>query len=101
MAVLPLIVGSVPAVAITSAGAPFAPAQPGTLSFAFAAVTAIACAVAGVRAATKVPLARRRVGNCVTRPDAAGVSTTVCRADADMLSLWDAPVNSPALRWGA
>lgn len=77
-------------------------APSGTLTLAFTvAVTATAYAVAGVRAATKVPLARRRVGNSVTRPDTEGVSTTVCRADADMLSLWDAPVNSPALRWGA
>ncbi|WP_329181038.1 hypothetical protein OG754_39510 [Streptomyces decoyicus] len=102
MAVQALIVGSVPAVAITITGAPLILAQSGTLTLAFTvAVTATAYVVAGVRAATKVPLARRRVGNSVTRPDTEGVSTTVCRADADMLSLWDAPVNSPALRWGA
>lgn len=84
--------GFVPAVAITITGAPLILAQSGTLTLAFTvAVTATAYAVAGVRAATKVPLARRRVGNAVTRPDTEGVSTTVCRADADMLSLWDAP----------
>lgn len=96
MAVQALIVGSVPAVAITITGAPLILAQSGTLTLAFTvAVTATAYAVAGVRAATKVPLARRRVGNSVPRPDTEGVSTTVCRADADMLSLWDAPVKAP------
>jgi dihydroxyacetone kinase-like protein len=45
-------------------------------------------------------IARNLVGNYVTSLDMAGVSLTVCKADADMLSLWDAPVNTPALRWG-
>ncbi|WP_151481877.1 dihydroxyacetone kinase subunit DhaK [Streptomyces albicerus] len=47
-----------------------------------------------------VVIARNLVGNYVTSLDMAGVSVTVCKADADMLSLWDAPVNTPALRWG-
>ncbi|MFJ9906536.1 dihydroxyacetone kinase subunit DhaK [Streptomyces sp. NPDC101152] len=47
-----------------------------------------------------VIVARSLVGNYVTSLDMAGVSLTVCNADADMLSLWDAPVNTPALRWG-
>ncbi|MFF3144415.1 dihydroxyacetone kinase subunit DhaK [Streptomyces sp. NPDC057927] len=47
-----------------------------------------------------VVIARNLVGNYVTSLDMAGVSLTVCKADADMLSLWDAPVNTPALRWG-
>lgn len=102
MAVQALIIGSIPAAAITIAGAPLTLAQSGTLTLAFAAaVTAMAYAVAGVRAATNVPPARRRAGNSVTHADTAGVSATVCRADADMLSLRDAPVNSHALRWGA
>lgn len=48
-----------------------------------------------------VRIARSLVGNYVTSLDMAGVSLTVCRADAAMLALWDAPVNTPALRWGA
>ncbi|HET6359768.1 dihydroxyacetone kinase subunit DhaK [Streptomyces sp.] len=48
-----------------------------------------------------VVIARSLVGNYVTSLDMAGVSITVCKADADMLSLWDAPVNTPALHWGA
>ncbi|GAA3828363.1 dihydroxyacetone kinase subunit DhaK [Streptomyces coacervatus] len=56
--------------------------------------------VAAVLADQGVVVARNLVGNYVTSLDMAGVSITVCKADADMLSLWDAPVNTPALRWG-
>lgn len=31
----------------------------------------------------------------------AGASLTVVKADAEMLRLWDAPVVTPGLRWGA
>ncbi|MEU4493726.1 dihydroxyacetone kinase subunit DhaK [Streptomyces sp. NPDC023998] len=48
-----------------------------------------------------IVIARNLVGNYITSLDMAGASITVCKADADMLSLWDAPVNTPALRWGA
>ncbi|NUL07772.1 dihydroxyacetone kinase subunit DhaK [Streptomyces lunaelactis] len=57
--------------------------------------------VAAALADKGIVIARNLVGNCVTSLDMAGVSITVCKADADMLSLWDAPVNTPALRWGA
>ncbi|MER8006733.1 dihydroxyacetone kinase subunit DhaK [Streptomyces sp. NPDC094149] len=57
--------------------------------------------VAQVLAAKNVTVARSLVGNYVTSLDMAGVSITVCKADAEMLTLWDAPVNTPALRWGA
>jgi dihydroxyacetone kinase-like protein len=56
--------------------------------------------VAAVLAAAGVRIARNLVGNYVTSLDMAGVSLTVCRADAQMLQLWDAPVRTPALRWG-
>jgi dihydroxyacetone kinase-like protein len=56
--------------------------------------------VAAALAAKNVTIARSLVGNYVTSLDMAGVSITVCRADAEMLALWDAPVNTPALRWG-
>jgi dihydroxyacetone kinase-like protein len=48
-----------------------------------------------------VQIARSLVGNYVTSLDMAGMSITVCRADDDMLRLWDAPVRTPGLRWGA
>jgi dihydroxyacetone kinase-like protein len=57
--------------------------------------------VAAALADKGVVVARNLVGNYVTSLDMAGASLTVCRADADMLSLWDAPVNTPALRWGS
>jgi dihydroxyacetone kinase-like protein len=48
-----------------------------------------------------VRIARNLVGNYITSLEMAGVSLTVCKADEQMLALWDAPVNTPALRWGA
>ncbi|NUU22472.1 MAG: dihydroxyacetone kinase subunit DhaK [Streptomycetaceae bacterium] len=47
-----------------------------------------------------VRIARNLVGNLVTSLDMAGAGLTLCRADAEMLRLWDAPVDTPALRWG-
>ncbi|MCF2528313.1 dihydroxyacetone kinase subunit DhaK [Yinghuangia soli] len=47
-----------------------------------------------------VRIARNLVGNYVTSLDMAGASITLCRADAELLRLWDAPVDTPALRWG-
>ena len=57
--------------------------------------------VAKVFAAKGVRIARNLVGNYITSLEMAGVSLTVCKADQEMLALWDAPVNTPALRWGA
>ncbi|KUH38829.1 MULTISPECIES: dihydroxyacetone kinase subunit DhaK [Streptomyces] len=47
-----------------------------------------------------VPVARTLVGSYVTSLDMAGASVTLCRADEELLRLWDAPVRTPALRWG-
>ncbi|MCF3101951.1 dihydroxyacetone kinase subunit DhaK [Streptomyces roseoverticillatus] len=47
-----------------------------------------------------VPVARTLVGNYVTSLDMAGASVTLCRADEEILRLWDAPVQTPGLRWG-
>ncbi|WP_433463388.1 dihydroxyacetone kinase subunit DhaK [Spirillospora sp. CA-128828] len=47
-----------------------------------------------------VQIARSLVGDYVTSLDMAGASFTICQADGRMLDLWDAPVNTPALRWG-
>ncbi|GAA2621583.1 dihydroxyacetone kinase subunit DhaK [Streptomyces axinellae] len=49
----------------------------------------------------RVPVARTLVGNYVTSLDMAGASVTLCRADEELLRLWDAPVRTPGLRWGA
>jgi dihydroxyacetone kinase-like protein len=47
-----------------------------------------------------VTVARSLVGNYITSLDMAGASVTVLRADDELLALWDAPVSTPALRWG-
>ncbi|MFF7202648.1 MULTISPECIES: dihydroxyacetone kinase subunit DhaK [unclassified Streptomyces] len=47
-----------------------------------------------------VSVARTLVGNYVTSLDMAGCSVTLCQVDEEMLRLWDAPVETPALRWG-
>jgi dihydroxyacetone kinase-like protein len=48
-----------------------------------------------------VPVARSLVGNYVTSLDMAGCSLTVTRLDDDLTRLWDAPVHTAGLRWGA
>jgi dihydroxyacetone kinase-like protein len=50
--------------------------------------------------AAGVAVARTLVGNYITSLDAAGCSVTVLKADDEILRLWDAPVNTPGLRWG-
>lgn len=47
-----------------------------------------------------VPVARTLVGNYVTSLDMAGASVTICRADEELLRLYDAPVETTGLRWG-
>jgi dihydroxyacetone kinase-like protein len=44
--------------------------------------------------------ARSLVGNYVTSLDMQGFSITVCRLDDELTRLWDAPVETPGLRWG-
>ena len=45
--------------------------------------------------------ARNLVGSYITSLEMAGASLTVLELDDELESLWDAPVNTPALRWGA
>lgn len=47
-----------------------------------------------------VKVARHLTGNYVTSLDMAGCSITLTALTDDMLKLWDAPVHTPALRWG-
>jgi dihydroxyacetone kinase-like protein len=47
-----------------------------------------------------VRVARSLVGPYVTSLDMAGCSVTLLRLDEELLRLWDAPVATPALRWG-
>ena len=48
-----------------------------------------------------VTVARTLVGDYITSLDMAGCSLTLLRADDELLRLWDAPVNTAGLRWGA
>lgn len=48
-----------------------------------------------------VTVARCLVGNYITSLEMAGCSVSLLRADDDLVGLWDAPVNTPGLRWGA
>jgi len=45
-------------------------------------------------------VARRLVGNYVTSLDMAGCMISVCRLTPQLTELWDAPVETPGLRWG-
>jgi dihydroxyacetone kinase-like protein len=47
-----------------------------------------------------VTIVRSLVGNYITSLEMAGCSVTVCRLTAQLTELWDAPVQTPALRWG-
>jgi phosphoenolpyruvate---glycerone phosphotransferase subunit DhaK len=47
-----------------------------------------------------VTVARSLVGSYITSLDMAGCSVTLLKVDDDLLRLWDAPVRTPALRWG-
>jgi dihydroxyacetone kinase-like protein len=48
-----------------------------------------------------VRIARSLVGNYITSLEMAGCSVTLLRADDEIVELWDAPVRTPGLRWGA
>jgi dihydroxyacetone kinase-like protein len=46
-------------------------------------------------------ISRNLVGNYITSLEMAGVSITLVTLDDELTELWDAPVHTPALRWGA
>jgi dihydroxyacetone kinase-like protein len=48
-----------------------------------------------------VTIARNLVGSYITSLEMAGCSITLLKLDDEMIRLWDAPVKTPALRWGA
>ena len=47
-----------------------------------------------------VRVARSLVGPYITSLEMVGCSVTLLKVDDDLLRLWDAPVRTPALRWG-
>jgi phosphoenolpyruvate---glycerone phosphotransferase subunit DhaK len=48
-----------------------------------------------------ITILRSLVGSYITSLDMAGCSITLLRLDDELTSLWDAPVNTTGLRWGA
>lgn len=50
--------------------------------------------------ARDIKIARSLVGNYTTALDMAGASLTLCVLDDEIKNHWDAPVLTPALRWG-
>jgi phosphoenolpyruvate---glycerone phosphotransferase subunit DhaK len=47
-----------------------------------------------------VKIARSLVGSYITSLEMAGCSITLLKVDDELVRLWDAPVKTPALRWG-
>ncbi|NBD34432.1 MAG: dihydroxyacetone kinase subunit DhaK [Chloroflexi bacterium] len=47
-----------------------------------------------------IKIVRNLIGPYITSLEMAGCSITLLKMDEELLHLWDAPVNVPALRWG-
>ncbi len=47
-----------------------------------------------------ITIARNLVGSYITSLEMAGCSITLLRLDDELTKYWDAPVNTPGLRWG-
>ena len=48
-----------------------------------------------------ITIARNLIGDYITSLEMAGTSITLLKLDDELKALWDAPVLTPALRWGA
>ncbi|HET7646257.1 MAG TPA: dihydroxyacetone kinase subunit DhaK [Candidatus Limnocylindria bacterium] len=57
--------------------------------------------VAEMCQARGITIERNLVGNYITSLEMAGCSITLLKLDDEMVRLWDAPVKTPGLRWGA
>ncbi|GIJ69091.1 dihydroxyacetone kinase subunit DhaK [Virgisporangium ochraceum] len=57
--------------------------------------------VAALLADAGVEIVHKLVGNYITSLDMAGMSLTILKADDELIRLWEAPVVTPGLRWGA
>jgi phosphoenolpyruvate---glycerone phosphotransferase subunit DhaK len=56
--------------------------------------------VSGYVAGRGARITRNLVGNYITSLEMQGFSVTVCRLSDALAELWDAPVETPGLRWG-
>ena len=59
------------------------------------------CAATKILNAAGLKVARHLTGSYVTSLEMAGCSITVTAVNSDWLALWDAPLHTAALRWGA
>jgi dihydroxyacetone kinase-like protein len=57
--------------------------------------------VARLAAEHGLTIERNLIGNYITSLEMQGCSITLVKLDEEMVRYWDAPVNTPALRWGA
>jgi phosphoenolpyruvate---glycerone phosphotransferase subunit DhaK len=48
-----------------------------------------------------IQIERNLIGNYITSLEMQGCSITLLKLDDEMIRYWDAPVNTPGLRWGA
>lgn len=51
-------------------------------------------------AARNIKIVRNLIGPYITSLEMQGMSITLLKADDEILKFWDAPVNTPGLRWG-
>jgi dihydroxyacetone kinase-like protein len=56
--------------------------------------------VARILAGQGITIGRSLVGNYITSLEMAGFSVTLLKLDDALTRWWDAPVDTPALRWG-
>ncbi len=47
-----------------------------------------------------ITIGRNLIGSYITSLEMAGCSITLLKLDDELTRLWDAPVHTPALRWG-
>jgi dihydroxyacetone kinase-like protein len=57
--------------------------------------------LAQVLAEHTIAIRRNLIGSYITSLEMAGCSITLLKLDDELVRLWDAPVHTPALRWGA
>lgn len=56
--------------------------------------------LARICAGRGITITRNLIGPYITSLDMAGCSITLLKLDEELTTLWDAPVHTPALRWG-
>jgi dihydroxyacetone kinase-like protein len=60
----------------------------------------VAHSLAKILHGKNIPIVRTLIGSYITSLEMAGCSITLLRLDDEMIRYWDAPVHTPALRWG-